>query len=124
MKDDLILEQKFGREIPFKVPEGYFSAFERQLLDNLPESSEKKVARKVSISRYWRQIVAVAACVAVLVVSSVTFFNRNVHTDLHNHVSAVSDYLSSSAYEDYVIDEYSDYALLDNEDFYTYVMDE
>ncbi|MCD8203341.1 MAG: hypothetical protein LUD48_06845 [Prevotella sp.] len=124
MKDDFILEQKFGRELSFKVPESYFSEFEKQLLENLPELHEKKVVRKVSISRYWRLIVSVAACVAVLVVSSVVFFNKNVHNDLHNNVSAVSDYVSSSAYEDYVIDEYSDYALLDNDDFYTYVMDE
>lgn len=124
MKDDFILEQKFGREFPFKVPEGYFSAFEKQMLDNLPEVPQKKAARKVSISRYWRLIVSVAACVAVLIVSSVMFFNRNVHDGLHDNVSAVSDYVSSSAYEDYVIDEYSDYALLDNDDFYAYVMDE
>ncbi|MCD8296759.1 MAG: hypothetical protein LUC88_04215 [Prevotella sp.] len=121
MNDDLFLEQKFGRTLPFKVPDGYFLQFEKQLLDNLPE---KNVARKVSISKYWRLIASVAACVAVLVVSSVAFFNRNVHHDIHNHASAVSDFVSSSAYEDYVIDEYADYALLDNDDFYSYVMDE
>ncbi len=121
MKDDFFLEQKFGRELPFKVPEGYFNQFEEQLLDSL---LEHKVERKISISRYWRRIVSVAACVVAIVVSCAIYFNKNVHDDLRGHASVVSDYTSSSIYSDYVIDEYSDYAMLDNEDFYSYVVDE
>ncbi len=121
MKEDSILEQKFGRERPFKVPEGYFSQFEKQLLDNLPE---QKSARKVSISRYWKRIVSVAACVAVVIVSGVLYFN-NAQEKMQSPVSAISDmYKSSSVYADYVIDEFSDYAMLDNEDFYSYVVGE
>ncbi len=124
MNDDFILEQKFGRKLPFKVPEGYFSQFEKQLLENLPELPERNVAQNVSISRYLKPIVSVAACVAVLIVSSFMYFNRSNHNDLRNDVSTANDYVSSSVYADYVIDEYSDYALLDNDDFYSYVMDE
>ncbi|MCD8290066.1 MAG: hypothetical protein LUC91_01020 [Prevotella sp.] len=124
MRDDFILEQKFGRELSFKVPQNYFNQFEKQLLENLPELPEKEVAPKTFISKYFRRIASVAACIAVIIVSSLIYFNNNIHNDLRSNVNVVNEHEISSVYADFVIDEYSDYALLDNDDFYSYVMDE
>ena len=37
MKDDKELMARFGKENPFKTPEGYFEHFHEQLMNSLPE---------------------------------------------------------------------------------------
>lgn len=37
MKDDKELMARFGKECPFKTPEGYFEQFHEQLMSHLPE---------------------------------------------------------------------------------------
>lgn len=120
MNDEAMLEQKFGKQNPFRVPDGYFSDFEKKLLENI---SAPKPVRKPLIYRLkpW----AWAAGTAAAVVFGVVFY-------MGKSASVVSDSQTSSRITvagthdntDYLIEEVSDYAMLDNGDIYSYVAGE
>ncbi|MCD8210979.1 MAG: hypothetical protein LUC37_05495 [Prevotella sp.] len=117
MSDEKIIERNFGKECPFKVPEGYFEHFSSQLMENLPEYRPQRAKHF-----YMRRIITIAAClVAAIIIASVAFFG-NRQTNDQRDVYASSKYeLSSSDYDDYIINQFSDYAMIDNDDFYSYV---
>ncbi len=67
-----------------------------------------------------RRVATWAACAAV--VAGVGFFGvRGLSAGNGQDVATAGYSVPSSAYADYMIDELSDYAMLDNEDFYSYV---
>ena len=41
--EEKILVQRFGKQTPFKVPEGYFESFEQSLMENLPQPEAQVV---------------------------------------------------------------------------------
>ena len=95
MTEEQALLQRFGRQNPFTVPEGYFEGFTSRMMSLLDEeqarqavSTDEKPRAKVR-SLTWRRY-AVAA---------------------------------SSATVDHNIDQMADYAMLDNQDIYTYLAD-
>ena len=63
-KETGILEKKFGKVQPFKVPDGYFDGFVKDLMDKLPEDEARIIEMRpnrwhvyrpfaiASISRY------------------------------------------------------------------------
>lgn len=122
MKEELLLKQKFGNQRPFKVPEGYFDSLEKSLMQNIPETDvpQKRSAKKV----FMRPIRWAACFVAVLFVSGAIYFKGSGDNSDLSQTEAVSESMSSSVYADYILDEISDYAMLDNEDFYSYVTNE
>lgn len=119
MKEEFLLEQRFGKPKPFKVPEGYFNQVEIHLIKNIQE--QETAVRKHSIRRFVRPVTW-AACIALIIGAGIIYFN-NLSSGL-DKVDNVYDGLSSSVYADYAIDEVSDYAMLDNDDFYSYISGE
>lgn len=119
MKEEFFLEQKFGRRGHFKVPEGYFGHFEEKFLRNLQDSSLTRIRHRAMLIRY----VACAACLVFIVISGFLLFNAGVNEEKHS-ASNMSNNNSSSFVNDYMIDEISDYAMLDNDDIYSYVSGE
>lgn len=121
MKEELLLKQRFGNQRPFKVPEGYFDSLEKSLMQNMPEDvSHKRSAKQV----FMRPMRWVACFVAVLLVSGAIYFKGSGDNSDLSQTEAVSESMSPSVYADYILDEISDYAMLDNEDFYSYVTNE
>lgn len=120
MDEERILEQRFGNQTPFRVPEGYFSDFEKKLLNDIPVSaSENKPMLRRLKPWIWAVISAAAVLCGVIFYlwrtdSSDSRYARNAkRTNAETHYSS-----------DTYIDQVSDYAMLDNSDLYSYVTGE
>lgn len=122
MKEELLLKQKFGNSRPFNVPEGYFDSLEKNLMQNFHETDipQKRSARNI----FMRSLRWAACFAAVLFVSGAIYFNQSDNESNLSQAENVSENVSSSNYSDYILDEISDYAMLDNDDFYSYVTNE
>lgn len=120
MTEDFLIEQKFGRRRPFKVPEGYFEQFEKSVIQNLPEHPPvgKRVAKRRLRFLRW------AACVAAVIAATVIYYNKTNDKISQPQSSAVTATVSYVVSGDYTLDEVSDFAMLDNEDIYAYLSDE
>lgn len=122
MKEEQLLKQKFGSQRPFKVPEGYFDSLEKSLMQNLVEPA---VPNKSSAIKAFMRPLKWAACIAaVLLVSEAIYFNRSGKESYQNRADNISENMSSAVSADYILDEISDYAMLDNDDIYSYVENE
>lgn len=117
MKEEILLERKFGKKRPFNVPQGYFYQFEKSIMAKLPEHSNRRTLMKRMLKP-----VACVACIIVLVISGFTYFHvaekevQHANNAIENMPSFISGY--------YTVDEVSDYAMLDNDDFYSYTSEE
>lgn len=127
MKEEFLLEQKYGRRNPYKVPEGYFKQFEESFMDNLrthERQQQKRKNKRAKVVRLFLRPVACAVCIALIVLSGFLFFHENV-TDGQCEADNISKSYSASVHvSDYTIDDISDYAMLDNDDIYSYVSGE
>lgn len=123
MKEELLLKQKIGNQRPFKVPEGYFDSLGRSLMQNVVEAAVQD--KRSTIRVFMRPLKWVACFAAVLFVSGTIYFNNNADKASNiNLADNISENISSSAYADYILDEIYDYAMLDNDDIYSYVANE
>lgn len=119
MKEEQLLKQKFGSQRPFKVPEGYFDSLEKSLMQNVVEPAVPN--KRPAIKAFMRPLKWAACFAAVLLVSGTIYFNSLEKESYQNHADNISENMSSSVYADYILDEISDYAMLDNDDIYSYV---
>lgn len=71
MKEEILLKQKFGNNMPFMVPEGYFDSLEENLMQNIPEAKASQKPLKRSI--FMRPLRWVACFAAVLLVSGAIY---------------------------------------------------
>lgn len=117
MSEDILLEQKFGKQNPFRVPEGYFSDFEKKLLENIPVpvSAKKPLFRRLAPWLLGAVSTAAAVCGVVF------FAGRPSSDDAVISGNAAAMTMQAQDDTDYIIDEVSDYAMLDNSDLYSYV---
>lgn len=121
MKEEDILKTSFGKENPFRVPEGYFETLESRIMSSLPEenASTRTVAKEIPLWRRLRPYVAAAAFFGVMA-GGYLIYNRN-----NPEASLPADNVASMVQsDDYNIDTAVDYAMLDNEDFYAYLAGE
>lgn len=122
MKEEKYLSRTFGNANHFSVPDNYFDGFARQLMDSLPESAAAPVhvrrKRSATIVRYMRNVAA-AACICGAVIGGSLFMMRGSS----NQVQAAD--MSAQYYsQDYAIDQMADYAMIGNEDLYSYLAEE
>ena len=114
---------KFTDKGQYKVPEGYFDTLADRIMANIPEApkqEEKKKSAKI-ISLNTRVKIAVAAAIAGALISSVTIrlyqhdkklAEMNTNTEMtHN----------SEAYGEEYVNDYIDYAMVDEDDIYKYL---
>ena len=120
MNEDFLIEQKFGKPQLFSVPEGYFEKLEKGIMSQI--EPQGKILKHHSI-RYLR-IIAVAACTILAIITTVVYFNKNNSNADERVVNIPIDNMTQSVYTDYMVDELSDYAMLDNDDFYSFIADE
>ena len=106
-QEEKILIEQFGRQNPFRVPEGYFDSLTERVMTQLPERKPK--SRLVSL-RPWFYA---AACFAVVAVLGLTYHFHQ--TDVTQQVAATE--VVAPTVDSYV-DEAADYAMLDNVEIY------
>jgi len=118
--EDTIIEKRFGKKRPFKVPEGYFEGLASQVMQQLPMTETRAISIRPKLWKRYRSAIAVAASVCGIVVgTSIYMHKQNVETDYASNMPAST----VAAYSYNTIDYVADYTMLDNEDIYALVSD-
>lgn len=120
MKKERYIEQRCGRQTPFRMPDGYMDSVVNDMMSRVRECRfEKGCAVNVPFSgkrKYvWRWAVA-AACICVAVFS-VELFMRDNSRQLPNG-DVVAQRHDNVIYDDEYINDMAEYAMLDNGDLY------
>lgn len=119
-REENILKERFGKENPFKVPEGYFDHLTERIMENLPEQ-EVRVIDIRSRQTLWqnlplRKIAAAVAVVALLGGGSFWALQHEGDSKMVAHAKQHEQKAVSS--EDAAFNEMADYAMIDNETIY------
>lgn len=119
-REENILKERFGKENPFKVPEGYFDHLTERIMENLPEQ-EIRVIDIRSRQTLWqklplRKIAAAVAVVALLGGGSFWALQHEGDSKMVAHAKQHEQKAVSS--EDAAFNEMADYAMIDNETIY------
>lgn len=110
INEETYLKEHVGARNPFRVPDGYFDNFASQVMQQLPERQSK--ARVVSMHRW----LSAAACVAVLVVLSLTYYLRQDSPKPEAAVASAA--VDNSNNNNTYIDDAVDYVMMDNVEMY------
>ena len=121
MYEEDYLNSKLGKKNPFTVPEGYFEQLTAQVMEKLPE---KQVAKTATIKRL-RPWFYAAACICIGVfIAGIAFNNNNDEGRKQMQMATAEQEYVESYYSDSYIDEEADYAMVDNQDIYAYLLAE
>lgn len=94
----------------FKVPEGYFENFTKQMMAQLPEQVDMPM-RKKTISVLWLRV---AVSIAVVLAFTATWYAL----ESYNLYEEMADAGNGIYGTEYTIDELEEYAMLDHQDIY------
>lgn len=102
MEEELMLKERFGKDAGFRVPEGYFDSFNKQIMESLP-------GKKQSILVRLRPIAVAASMFGVIAGASLWIGN--------------DEEAKSIAQQTKAIQSEEDYYIFDNDDIYAYLAD-
>lgn len=115
------LYKMMGKKNPFTVPEGYFEQLTEHVMKNLPE----KQAPRKTIFRTLRPWLYAAACTCVAVFTAAMLFNGKDDTNAQQQTaSAIQQQEYPIYYSDNYIEEEANYAMVDNQQIYAYLLAE
>lgn len=118
MDVDKFLKEKYGNNNPFITPKGYFDGLEKSIMNRISmQQSNRSKARKL------KPLVAWGACIAAVFVGCIVFFDIQNNEIQNIETVSANNHLNVSG-EDTVIDEFTDYAMLNNDDIYSYISGE
>lgn len=125
-REENILKERFGKENPFKVPDGYFDHLTERIMENLPEQ-EIRVIDIRSRQTLWqklplRKLAAAVAVVALLGGGSFWAWQYEGNSKVVAHVKQHERKAVTS--EEAAFNEMADYAMIDNETIYASLMTE
>lgn len=125
-REENILKERFGKENPFKVPDGYFDHLTERIMENLPER-EIRVIDIRSRQTLWqklplRKIAAAVAFVALLGGGSFWALQHEGNSKVVAHAKQHEQ--KAVASEEAAFNEMADYAMIDNETIYASLMTE
>ena len=125
-REENILKERFGKQNPFKVPDGYFDHLTERIMENLPEQ-EIRVIDIRSRQTLWqklplRKIAAAVAITALLGGGTFWALQHEGDSKMVAHVKKHEQKAVSS--EDAAFNEMADYAMIDNETIYASLMTE
>ena len=103
---------KMEKKNPFSTPEGYFEHFTERLMSRLPEEEKKKPA----IIRHLRPLLHAAIFTGVIVLGA-TFLMNGGTEQTQKQMS-----IATTEYNDSYFDDAADYAMVDNQDIYAYLL--
>ena len=115
MRDERELIEQCGKELPFKVPEGYFERFHEQLISSLPEPKPAiEPSAPISLMariKPWFYMAAMFAGI-IFMVQGLMYVQQNQFPT--NDMASIEDiyteeidhFMSSSLYNEYVLYSY------------------
>lgn len=119
-REENILKERFGKQNPFKVPDGYFDHLTEKIMENLPEQ-EVRVIDIRSRQTLWQKMplrkIAAAVAVAALLGGG-TFWALQHEGDSKMVAHAKQHEQKAVSSEDAAFNEMADYAMIDNEAIY------
>lgn len=115
-REEKYLRQRFGSESPFLVPEDYFKDFSAKMMEQLPETTARTVTMHTSRWRNWRPYVA-AASVCAVIFGAGLFYSNHLSDPVPAYTAAKATAVETT------IDQAADYAMIDNDDIYSYLAD-
>ena len=118
MNEEEYLRSRMGTKNPFTVPEGYFEQLTAQVMDRLPEKKPAKVA----VMKRLRPWLYAAACVCVGVFVAAVAFNQQTEDLQGQQQMASMGQENVNYYSDSYIDEAADYAMIDSQEIYSYLL--
>ena len=118
MNEEEYLRSRMGTKNPFTVPEGYFEQLTAQVMDRLPEKKPAKVA----VLKRLRPWLYAAACVCVGVFVAAVAFNQQTEDLQGQQQMANMGQENVNYYSDSYIDEAADYAMIDSQEIYSYLL--
>ena len=101
-----------GKRNPFTTPDGYFDQLTTRVMERLPHEEQRSAAKVVRL-RPWLYAAIFAGVVAV----TATLIFNSTTDDMQT-----SDGLMATSYNDAYIDDAADYAMVDNQDIYAYLL--
>ena len=141
MNEEKKINDIFGKENHFKVPEGYFDNFAEQMMAKIPmqefdspeETDKNRLENKAKFIHLsiWRRlplrkIAAVLAVTAMLgggVLYQLQQAEKKHHALAHNETSAIeSSHVTDG--EDAAFEQMADYTMMDSQDFYAQLVAE
>ena len=125
-REENILKERFGKENPFKVPDGYFDHLTERIMEKLPEQ-EIRVIDIRSRQTLWQKLPLrkIAAAVAVVALLGGGSFWALQHEGNSKGVAHVKQHEQKAvASEEAAFNEMADYAMIDNETIYASLMTE
>ena len=125
INEEIYLNSKLGKKNPFTVPEGYFEQLTAQVMERLPEKPQQQKKKTVVIKQL-RPWLYAAACVCVGVfIAALAFNNDNEQVRKQMQMAtAEQENVEGYYYSDNYIDEEADYAMVDTQDIYAYLLAE
>lgn len=116
MNEEKLIEEKFSKEMPFKVPENYFEEFTARMMSQLPEREARQSRRRPML---WA---AACLCTAAMGIGAYLHFNKDVA--LPTEPSVVEQLAAETAHEGDMFEQATDYMMFDEHDFYAYLSEE
>ena len=125
-REENILKERFGKENPFKVPDGYFDHLTERIMENLPEQQIRVIDIR-SRQTLWqklplRKIAAAVGIIALLGGGSFWALQHDGDNKIVGHVKKSEQ--KAVASEEAAFNEMADYAMIDNETIYASLMTE
>lgn len=118
MDGDKFLKEKYGNQNPFIIPKGYFEEFEKSMMSRIPMHESKRCKEKKL-----RPLLAWASCIAAIFIGCIAYLNIPIN-EIHNIETISANSRSNVSNENTIIDEFTDYAMLNNDDIYSYISGE
>ena len=107
----------------FKVPEGYFDTLADRIMANIPEApkqeKQKKSAKIISLNTRLKIAVAAAIVGAVICGTTVRLYQQG--TKIANLDTNTEMTNNSETYGEEYVNDYIDYAMVDDTDIYEYI---
>lgn len=121
MKEDTELKKKFGKENPFRVPDGYFENIVPEIMKQLPEAEVQESADITMWERVKPWVYMVAMFCGLMFGLRVMMMDSPVLKDADDRNVSMTD--SVQGIPDEYIDPILDQAMMDDYSLYMYLTD-
>lgn len=108
-KEAFLFMEKAGKTNPFRTPEDYFDKLTSRVMSELPQKRSKKR----------RMHYAIAAALTIPLMSLGTYFLMKSTVEVPSEATAIRTEVKDNT--DRTIDDYTDVAMMDKDDMYTYL---